>query len=289
MDVFRCTAIALPWERIVKLSRRFGQFVIYDESVDRWIPYVVDNCGREHLFGLYPDELMAAMVAQVERHRLLPWLPPDPVLALALGDTWNRRLFYDVPSGHPYDWSPADRSDSEWDALDFDLDLGCGKLKKGRIGIDRYPAPGVDIVMDLDRADVRLPIPDSSIASIISHHALEHVTNLIPLVDECYRVLEPGGILRAITPLFPSWNAVSDPDHKRMFLADLEGGPGTWDSFSGTPGDTPQNCWMGSFAVPYTRARFERVDQVAQPRVGSSEWWTPRDVRELRVALKAMK
>ena len=47
---------------------------------------------------------------------------------------------------------------------------------------------------------------------------------------------------------------------------------------------------MEDFAVPYTRARFEKVDQDITVRAESpAVWWTPADARELRVALKAVK
>lgn len=135
----------------------------------------------------------------------------------------------------------------------------------------------------------RLPFEDSSIESIISHHAFEHIgPGFIPLVDEIYRVLVPGGVLRAITPLFPSWNAVSDPDHKRYFMASPNQHGEvvtTWDAFCGTP----DNCWSESFSVPYARARFEKVDADYSPPVAPDLAWTPWDARELRVALRAVK
>lgn len=247
-------------------------------------------------------------------------------------DWWD----YDGWPSRAGEWEggPA-RGGSEFDNIDFHVDLGCGRLPKARIGIDRYPAPGVAVVadleelrtfgvplapgvegwrtngerlildnpgqisygylpgdewMDLQAGRRMLPFPDSSIKSIISHHFFEHVgPGFIPLVDEIYRVLEPGGILRAITPLFPSWSAVSDPDHKRYFMADPESGACTWDVFCGTPGDTPSNCWLSSFSVPYTKARFEKVDQDMTAPPPLEARWTAADARELRVALRAMK
>lgn len=201
------------------------------------------------------------------------------------GDRWQ----YDAWPSRAGEWEGGPlRGPSEWDHLDFHVDLGCGRLPKGRIGVDRFEAPGVDVVMNLDDPDLCLPFPDSSIESIISHHFFEHVGDgFIPLVDEIYRVLVPGGILRAITPLFPSWSAVSDPDHRRYFLAD--DGHSTWDVFCGTPGDGPENCWLSSFSVPYTQARFEKVHQDFTPPVLAEHRWTAHDARELRVALRAVK
>lgn len=210
------------------------------------------------------------------------------------------------------EWPAVDRSGwhegaylhPDWDDRDFDLDIGCGRLKKGRIGIDRFPDAGVNIIMNLDTHEVTglpvapgepaipsgrvlhvgLPFDDSSIGSVISHHCFEHIGDgFIGLVDEIYRVLKPDGIFRAITPLFPSRSAVEDPDHRRYFMV------GTWDVFCGTPGDTPQNCWLSSFSTPYTRSRFTLVDKDFTPPVAIDQQWGDMDSREIRVTLRAEK
>lgn len=213
-------------------------------------------------------------------------------------------------------WHDGAHRAEPWDTMEFHVDIGCGTVKKGRIGIDRYPAPGVNIVMDLERGiryaeaelpgeDVAeltwpapvywgrgipatralpkgygLPFEDNQIESIITHHCLEHIgEGFLPLMDELYRVLKPGGILRAIVPLFPSYAAVSDPDHCRYFME------GTFDSLCGTP----DNCWLSSFSVPYAKARFEKLDEDLTPRVEPDKHWTREDAREMRVTLKAVK
>lgn len=216
---------------------------------------------------------------------------------------WNYDLW---PTGEPYDWSGAARGPHPHDNFDFHVDLGCGTVKKGRIGVDRYPAPGVNVLADLDKlwtygwgANVGddapgylletgevnmlgLPFPNDSIKSIISHHAFEHIGDgFMPLMDEVYRVLVPGGILRAITPLFPSTAAVEDPDHCRYFME------GTWEAFCGTP-HAPM--WCAAFSVPYTQARFSLEHKITTTRLPRPEqWWTPEDRREIRVTLKAQK
>lgn len=224
-----------------------------------------------------------------------------------MSDWWK---YENLPSGEPYDWAGAARGDSPYDNIDFHLDLGMGKLKKGRLGIDRFFALGVDLVIDLNtllpaplppqqgsrhnqtidqyRAyrhgdsnwrDPGLPFPDDSIESIISHHCLEHLTDgFIPLMDECHRILKPGGILRIIVPLFPSRTAVEDPDHRRWFME------GTFDAFCGT---AEGESWLESFSVPYTTCRFEMVDKDLTPRPEDpADYWGEKDAREIRVALK---
>lgn len=180
-------------------------------------------------------------------------------------------------------WAPAVRGDHPDDRTDFHVDLGCGTIKKARIGVDRFFAPGAtNLVMDLDDKRVQLPFGDNSIQSVISHHALEHIgEGFVALVDEVHRVLVPGGIFRAITPLFPSWAAVCDPDHCRYFMAD-EHSAGTWDAFDGSD----EHHSYESFSVPYMKARFERTHQTFTAPVAPHLAWTPEDARELRVTLR---
>jgi len=219
--------------------------------------------------------------------------------------------YENLESGAPYDWSPAVRGDNEYDMIDFHLDLGCGKLKKARIGIDRFPAEGVDLLVNLETmtpseevevpeeftdamdrtvetfnarirdegANVGLPFPTNSIESIVSHHCLEHIgEGFLPLMDECYRILKPGGVMRIIVPLFPSKAAVEDPDHKRNFMRD------TFETFCG---DSQGGHWHDSFSVPYTDCRFELVDKDYTAQLDDpTEWWGDDDVREIRVALR---
>lgn len=188
-----------------------------------------------------------------------------------------------------------------WCDIDYHVDLGCGTIKKGRIGVDWYPSGQVDVIMDLNRvgqidalrhpadpksSNTRLPFDDSSIESIITHHCLEHIGDgFIPLIDEVYRVLQPDGIFYAITPLFPARNAVDDPTHCRYMTEE------TWRSFCGHLGDenNPTGCWLDAFSVPYTKARFEMVEQHADPLSAPEKRWGPDDVREIRVVLKARK
>lgn len=215
---------------------------------------------------------------------------------MSKGNEWWR--YENLESGAPYDWSPAERGGHPDDNIDFHLDLGCGTLKKARLGIDRFEHEAVDIVMDLDALYLggteyndeaklrqlvnfqgRLPFPADSIESIVSHHCLEHIGDgFIRLIDECHRVLVPGGKLRIITPLFPSRAAVEDPDHKRWIME------GTFDSFCGT---AEGQCWLEGFSVPYTQSRFKMAHKDITKRLEDpAEWWGPDDAREIRVTLQ---
>ncbi len=86
------------------------------------------------------------------------------------------------------------------------LNLGGGAHCHPRRGYERYvsvdlepPATGWAV-----RHDLRLPIPlpDGSVARIHSEDFLEHITpkEAQSLLDECHRLLEPGGMMRIGVP-----------------------------------------------------------------------------------------
>lgn len=95
------------------------------------------------------------------------------------------------------------------------LDLGCGDTKQypDNIGVDARAAENVDIVADLTDG---LPFPDHSADRVFAVHVLEHLFDFLPLVDECHRVLRPGGILHVLSPWWRYVNAVADPTHVRL-------------------------------------------------------------------------
>lgn len=94
------------------------------------------------------------------------------------------------------------------------LDLACGQRKReGFLGVDRLQLDGVDIVHDLDVFP--WPWEDDSVEEINCMHYLEHVPDLIPFMDECYRILAPGGTMFVIAPYYASVRATQDPTHKR--------------------------------------------------------------------------
>ncbi|MFF0493472.1 methyltransferase domain-containing protein [Nocardia sp. NPDC004068] len=108
-----------------------------------------------------------------------------------------------------------------WDRVRIDgtepcvLDVGCGGTKQypGNIGIDMRPAPGVDVVADLQYG---IPFADNSFDRVFAVHVLEHLVDFLPLVDECHRVLRPGGVLHVLSPWWRYVNAVADPTHVRL-------------------------------------------------------------------------
>lgn len=96
-----------------------------------------------------------------------------------------------------------------------------------------YMAPGVQLKLDITAMD----LPDGRFDVVIAHQILEHVDHVKALA-ECFRVLAPGGMMVATTPMVDAWEKThADPsivsrrdrllhfgqaDHIRMFGRDLK-------------------------------------------------------------------
>ncbi|MEU6216459.1 glycosyltransferase [Streptomyces sp. NPDC047022] len=95
------------------------------------------------------------------------------------------------------------------------LDLGAAHRKPpGYLGVDQYPGDSVDIVATLPD---RLDLPDGSVGLIRAVDFLEHVTAKVPLINELYRLLAPGGMLLTMTPSSDGRGAYQDPTHVAFY------------------------------------------------------------------------
>lgn len=96
------------------------------------------------------------------------------------------------------------------------LDAGCGTAKvEDAIGIDRFRLPGVNIVYDLNR--VPWPFKDESFDEIYLNDIIEHLTDTIKIMEECYRLLKNGGELHIRVVYWNHRYAFSDPTHVIFF------------------------------------------------------------------------
>lgn len=102
------------------------------------------------------------------------------------------------------------------------LDVGCGFKKRndtpGWIGVDQDPNSEADIVCDIEKG---LPFPDNSIDFIYNSHVLEHINNLMYVMDEFWRVLKKDGLVEIEVPHYQGGNALRHPDHKRLMHGEL--------------------------------------------------------------------
>jgi predicted SAM-dependent methyltransferase len=91
------------------------------------------------------------------------------------------------------------------------IDLGCGPHKiPGSFGVDRIPSPNVDLVCDLERF---LPLKTDCVDAVHASHLLEHIHNLVGLMEEIYRVCRTGALVDIEVPYFTSRGAFRDPTH----------------------------------------------------------------------------
>ncbi len=107
------------------------------------------------------------------------------------------------------------------------VDLGCGGRKRGDIGIDMVPQPGVDVVCHLGFEPI--PLADGSIDHVFAYDFLEHLPVSVHyreegrwqvhrprifLMREVYRILKPGGRFESFTPSYPHVTWAQDPTHE---------------------------------------------------------------------------
>jgi SAM-dependent methyltransferase len=105
------------------------------------------------------------------------------------------------------------------------LNLGCGRSPlSGWLNVDAVALPGVNLVVDLEKAT--LPLPDDSVAEIVASHFLEHIREPLPLMQELHRVARADAIATFRVPYGSSDDADEDPTHVRRYFW------GSWGYFS---------------------------------------------------------
>ena len=99
------------------------------------------------------------------------------------------------------------------------LDVGCGRRKRpGAVGIDGNSDTAADIVHDLDRFP--WPLPDASFDLILCHHVIEHLGNIVRVMEELHRIGRHGAMVEIITPHFSSLYSWQDPTHRHHLALD---------------------------------------------------------------------
>lgn len=98
------------------------------------------------------------------------------------------------------------------------LDVGCGGRKlPGSTGMDILRLHGVDVVHSFNQ--VPWPFADHSFDLVFLNHALEHVGDVVAVMNEIHRVLTPGGRAVIQVPYFRCADAYNDPTHTHFFTS----------------------------------------------------------------------
>jgi predicted SAM-dependent methyltransferase len=81
------------------------------------------------------------------------------------------------------------------------LDLGCGTRKRpGAIGLDINDRTDADVFHDL--YTFPYPFEDGSFDEILMDNTLEHLDNVIGVLEEVHRICRPGGLVTIVVPYF---------------------------------------------------------------------------------------
>jgi 2-polyprenyl-3-methyl-5-hydroxy-6-metoxy-1,4-benzoquinol methylase len=99
------------------------------------------------------------------------------------------------------------------------VDLGCGQGKlAGAFGVDYAGNAHADLQHDLDVYPY--PLPDSRFDVVLLRNVIEHVRNVVGLMEEVHRIGKPNGEVIITTPHFSSLYSYQDPTHLRHLALD---------------------------------------------------------------------
>jgi len=138
------------------------------------------------------------------------------------------------------------------------LDVGCGKNKSaGAVGIDKSVNSSADIVWDLECFP--WPIESASFDVVICKHVLEHLRDVVMVIEEIYRILKPGGSLIIEIPHFSHPDAFRDPTHIHFFTYF------SFDYFTGDP-----------MYPEYTKVKFKIIKKEFKAASGLNRFFSTR-------------
>lgn len=122
------------------------------------------------------------------------------------------------------------------------IDLGCGKRKFSEaIGVDINPLSDADIIADLNHFPY--PFKDNIFDKVICNSFLEHLDDLISVIEEIHRVSKNGAHIIITGPHFSSSDFYADPTHKRAFSSR------TFDCFINSNDPRIPNLELVSFTI----------------------------------------
>jgi predicted SAM-dependent methyltransferase len=96
------------------------------------------------------------------------------------------------------------------------LNLGCGKdIKSEYINLDMRKIKGISLVCNLEIFPY--PFQDAVFDEIYCNNVLEHLDDIVGVMDELHRICKPGARIVIKIPHFTSQYAFADPTHKHYF------------------------------------------------------------------------
>ncbi|MBI5446213.1 MAG: methyltransferase domain-containing protein [Deltaproteobacteria bacterium] len=99
------------------------------------------------------------------------------------------------------------------------LDVGCGRKKvPGSIGLDLCVVVAPDVVCDLNRTPY--PFASSTFDKIVLNKVIEHLPDVVLVMNELHRIGKPGCDVLIKTPHFSSLYSWQDPTHRHHLAYD---------------------------------------------------------------------
>lgn len=96
------------------------------------------------------------------------------------------------------------------------LNIGCGRKRiDGAVNLDISEGVGADVVHDLNRFP--WPLPSDHFREVLAYDVIEHLPDVVPVMEEIYRVCRAGAHVHITVPHFSSANAFTDPTHRHQF------------------------------------------------------------------------
>lgn len=143
----------------------------------------------------------------------------------------------------------------------YGYDLGCGDTpRRNMIGFDLRGDENNNVVAK----DLENGLWGGPVDVIVADNLLEHIHNLIPLLNDCHAALAPTGRMHVTVPnvLASPEAAWSDPTHVRAFT------PATWDYFNGAHPrwqEYGRQYGILPWRVVYIRERDRFLDVMLRP------------------------
>ena len=129
------------------------------------------------------------------------------------------------------------------------LNAGCGRYpEKDKVNMDLVKMVGIDVVHNMD--EFPYPFQDGEFDEIIARDVVEHLTDIVKVMEEFWRILKPGGRLwiRTNDARYPE-RAWEDPTHKHAFTIHSFD---YWD----------KTTFYGKEFGFYTKAQFKVIERV---------------------------